>query len=299
MELSLGSYLEKANNTHDFLENHCALLSIDQLEKKVVELQSDIKTIQAVAYQLANISNIANRLLLRKKRAKNARDSVLKKNTGRIVTSVTAAYPDKKAISYIDPSPTFNDSSLLHFLNPVQSVEIINGVKIPVCTVEKMEDIPISKIYFINELKQFAINIEGIIIRGDLCNISDYQENQSATCEYGIHCKSFDSKTTCSYYHDPFDYKHHNMEIPSQIRSMTIGSWIYSKKKTPKTYFTRHLGSRDRLIYDINTLKKVQYKEEISNRQGQLIHDLLIYMILNARGLLPQYPHWKHMPKVE
>ena len=51
------------------------------------------------------------------------------------------------------------------------------------------------------------------------------------------------------------------------------------------------------MIYDLNTLKRVQYREEITNREGQLIHDLLIYMILNARGLLERYPHWKHMPR--
>jgi hypothetical protein len=102
----------------------------------------------------------------------------------------------------------------------------------------------------------------------------------------------------CKYYHDVRDYQSNNKPVPiDNHRNFTVGSWIYSKTKNPRTYFARHLGSKDRLLYDLQTLKYVQYKNEISNREGQLIHDLLIYMILNNQGLLKNHPHWKGMPK--
>lgn len=279
MDRTLRSFLQQADDLHEYLEKYCVALSADQIESKVTELQSAIKTLQTVAYQLANVSNIANRVVIKKRRTKRA--------------TMAEVVKGGKAI---DPYPEENDVGSLRSLNPVESKELIKGISTPVKIVQTTKDIPVTNLYYIEELKQFAINVEGIIIRGNLGNIADYQTECTAECEYGVQCKSFKNGTVCPYYHDPLDYKSHDLPIPSQTRNFTVGSWIYSKKKTPKTYFTRHLGSKDRLIYDLNTLKQVQYREEISNREGQLMHDLLIYMILNARGLLERYPHWKRMP---
>lgn len=276
MDRTLRSYMQQADEVYDYLDKYCLALSADQIEAKVIELQANIKTIQAVAYHLANISNIANRVVIRKRRTKKSTLAEVVQNT-------------KK---YIDPYPTEYDVGTLRSLNPMESKEIVKGVDIPICTVEKTQDIPVSHLYYVKETKQFALNVEGIVICGNLGNIVEYGEDNSAACEYGINCKSFVGATECSYYHNPSDYLHYKLPVPDQVRNFTIGSWIYSKKKTPKTYFTRHLGSADRLIYDLNTLKSVQYREEISNREGQLIHDLLIYMVLNTRGLLSKYPHW-------
>jgi len=280
MDRTLRSFLQQADDVHEYLEKYCVALSADQIEAKVIELQSAIKTLQTVAYQLANVSNIANRVVIKKRRTKRA----------------TMAEVVKGAV---DPYPEENDVGSLRSLNPVESKELIKGVSIPVKIVKTTKEIPHTSLYYVEELKQFALNVEGVVIRGNLGNIVDYQTECSAECEYGVNCKSFKNGTECPYYHDPLDYKANGVPIPDRTRNFTVGSWVYSKKKTPKTYFTRHLGSKDRMIYDLNTLKRVQYREEISNREGQLIHDLLIYMILNARGLLERYPHWKHMPKLQ
>ena len=275
MERSLRDYLQQADDAHEYLDKYYIALSVEQIELKVLELQSAIKTIQAVAYQLANVSNIINRAALMKKRNKK----------------------QESTIEYIDPYPTETDIGTLRSINAVENKEIVSGINIPIRTVNTLSEIPVSNIYYINDLDQFAINIAGIVIRGTLGNIVNYKTENSAECEYGINCKSFTNNTTCPYYHDPLDYKHHKIKKPHNIRNFTVGSWIYSKKKTPKTYFTRHVGSCDRLLYDLKTLKRVQYREEIANREGQLIHDLLIYMILNTKGLLERYPHWQNMPK--
>ncbi len=289
MDRSLRSFLQQADDVHDYLEKFCVALSADQIEAKVIELQSAIKTIQSVAYQLANVSNIANRVVLRKRRARKA-------TMAEVVQNSNLCQLQNQSKKYIDPYPLDTDVGTLRSLNPVESKEIIKGVNLPVHVVETLKDIPASHMYYVKELKQFAVNVEGIVIRGNLGNIVEYQTEQSAECEYGVNCKCFTGSTQCPYYHDPTDYLHHKLPVPDHTRNFTIGSWIYSKKKTPKTYFTRHLGSKDRMIYDLNTLKSVQYREEISNREGQLVHDLLVYMILNARGLLEAHPHWKHIP---
>ena len=277
MDRTLRSFLQQADDLHESLEKYCVALTAEQIEEKVLELQSAMKTIQSVVYQMANVSNIATRVANRKRKTKAKNE--------------TSDRP------VIDPYPTEHDIGTLRSVNPQESKEIMTGITIPIRTVATAKEIPVSNLYYVEEMKQYAINIEGIILRGDLCNITDYQTELSAVCEYGISCKSFQKHTKCPYYHDPSDYIYHKQEIPTSRRNFTIGSWIYSKKKTPKTYFTRHLGSRDRLMYDLATLKRVQYREEIYNREGQLIHDLLIYMILNSKGLLERYPHWQKIPK--
>jgi hypothetical protein len=274
MDRTLRSYLQQADDAHAYLDKCYVALTTEQMETKVIELQSAIKTLQSVAYQMANVSNIINRAVMIKKRNKS-----------------------NALTDYINPYPTETDIGTLRSLNPVESKEIVADISIPVKTVESITDIPVSDVYYVNDVQQFAVNIAGIVIRGNLGNIVDYKSENSAKCEYGIQCKSFINKTQCPYYHDPLDYKHHKILKPNNIRNFTVGSWIYSKKKTPSSYFTRHIGSADKLIYDLNTLKKIQYRDEIFNREGQLIHDLLIYLVLNSRGLLDRYPHWKYMPK--
>ncbi len=290
MDRTLKSYLQQADDLHNYLEKYCVILTAAQIETKVTELQAAIKTLQTVSYQLANVSNIATRVIIKKRRHKTSKsdDKYPDEYSGDPLGIVS-----KKAI---DPYPSECDIGTLRSLNPEKSIEIIKGVHIPIQLVESINEIPVSNIYFVEDLKQFAINIGGIVIRGNLGNIVNYQTKYSAICEYGSNCKSFIKKIECPYYHDPLDFKKNKMPIPDITRNFTVGSWVYSKKKTPKTYFARHIGSKDRLIHDLNTLKRVQYRDEIANRETQLIHDLLIYMILNARGFLERYPHWKNIP---
>lgn len=276
MDKTLRDYLALADQTHDYLDKLGFGLTSKQIEEKINQLQLGIKTIQSVAKRLADISNIATRVLNRK-----------------IATSRKIQEQKNDVITY----PTENDHASLRVMNPEKTINITNEIAVQAKVVETCAELPINNLYYVNNIKQFAVNINGVVIKGNLGNLVEYQTEQSAKCEYGIDCKNFNKNGTCSYYHDPEDYIKLHQPVPSTTRNFTIGSWLYSKNKAPRTYFTRHLGSKDRLSYDLNTLKKVQYREEISNREGQLIHDLLIYMILNSKGLLERYPHWK-MPNI-
>lgn len=142
-------------------------------------------------------------------------------------------------------------------------------------------------------MKQYAINISGVIIKGDLGNIVQYRGKKTSRCEYAAHCKSFKSGNECKYWHPPEDYIKAKVPIPdNNIRNFTVGSWIYNNSLRPRNYYMRHIGSRDKIIQDLRFLPKHQYREEIACREGQLMHDLLIYMILNHQGLLERYHSW-------
>lgn len=271
MDKTLREYLQFADNAHEYVDKFGIALSIDELNNYVTNLHISIKNIQSVAKRIADVSNIINQLLLYKNKNKSK----------------------KIKIENIETYPTENDHAVLRMKYPEESKEIINKVHIPVKIVENINEIPVNNIYYINSLKQYAINISGITIKGNLGKIVEYQSEFTTRCEYGIKCKSFDRNEICKYYHDPEDYLALNKPVPDIPRNYTAGSWIYTKnKKSQKTYFARHIGNKDTLLYDIYTLKKMQYREEIYNREGQLIHDLLIYLILHNKGMLERYPHW-------
>jgi len=268
MDKTLRSYLLLADQTQEFVYKFGAGLTPDQLKNKVITLQKSIKTLQAISKRLADVSNNINQLILYKKK----KSSNISK--------------------YINPYPTENDHAVLRTLYPTECKSILPSINIPVCYVNNPIDIPIGHIYYIKSLKQYAINIFGIIIKGNLANIVKYQTKNSARCDYGIYCKSLIKNKECKYYHDPEDYVQLQIEVPEVTRNYTIGSWIYSSNRNPKNYYMRHVGSKNTLIYDLEMLKTIQYREEIANREGQLIHDLLIYLILHQQGLLERYKHW-------
>jgi hypothetical protein len=268
MDTTLREYLAMADNIHEYVTKFGVAIRPDKLQEKVTELHICIKNIQSVAKHMADIANITNQLVLFMK--------------------------PKNSPKMINPYPTTNDHAVLRVQEPDEKMEVLEGIVIPVKVVASCSEIPINHIYYIEDLKQYAINISGVIVKGNLGNIVEYQTERSARCEYGSKCKSFDKCIPCKYYHDPEDYIAKGLPVQELPRNYTVGSWLYSKnKRSVKTYFTRHIGNRATMLYDLAMMKRLQYREEVANREGQLIHDLITYMILHSKGMLERYPHWK------
>ena len=160
--------------------------------------------------------------------------------------------------------------------------EILPGINLPIKTVDRISKIPISYVYYITSLNCYAININGMIIKGDICDILPYGSPKTSLCSYGLICKN---QNTCQFYHKTDKCK----------RAFTPGSWIYnpiSARNRPSKYYTRHIGNASTLLFDIKMLSKSHYNEEVNNRETQLIHDLLIYTTLNTNGLIDEYKQW-------
>jgi hypothetical protein len=273
MDITLREYLNSAEELHAHAEKYCLITDIEKLEANVIQLQTNIRNIQAVAKRLADVSNVINRLVSCKK------------------TMTRNIYNYKQIV---DPYPTANDHAMLQVMHCTSenSREIVKSIRILTKTVDLLEDIPISPLYYVKSIEQYAFNINGITISGNLANIVDYPHEQSARCEYGIKCKSFTKKVQCKYYHDYNDWLKLKLPVPEQTRSFTRGSFLYTNSKKPSCYFTRHIGNKETILQDLAMMKSRQYLDEINNREGQLIHDLLIYLILHSKGLLEYYPKW-------
>jgi len=271
MDTTLREYLAMADESHDYVDKFGVAIPVDKINERVTQLHIAIKNMQSVAKRLADVANVINQLALQKKTTKSMSSAV-------------------------DPYPTENDHAVLRTTEPETHRTILDKIKIPVKTVNELKEIPVNHIYYVKELKQYAINVAGTVIKGNLGNIVNYQTECTARCEYGVKCKSFDRGEPCKYYHDPEDFIARGKEVPDRVRNYTAGSWIYTKnKRSKKTYFARHVGNRETMLYDLAMLRRLQYREEIANREGQLIHDLLTYMILHSKGMLERYPHWGTM----
>ncbi len=269
MNTTLREFLQMADDTHMYIEKYGMALRDSILEERIRQLKINIKNIQSVAKRMADISNIANEMLLKRKRP--------------------------GGMIQIDPHPTSNDHAVLRTTDP-ESKAIIGDIKIPVRCVDSLAEIPVSHVYYVRNIKQYAVNISGVNFKGSLSNIIDPTKqplDRTSRCEYGIHCRNFSKRQTCKYYHEPEDYIKLGFEVPDDCcQNYTVGSWLYSRNKNSHAYFARHIGSRDSLLNDLRSLRGLQYREEIANREGQFIHDLLILQIVHSAGMLERYPHW-------
>jgi hypothetical protein len=140
-------------------------------------------------------------------------------------------------------------------------------------------------IYYINETQQYCIKINNNIIMGNIANIFNKNENSKQDITKVTKCKNTNCNgifynKLCKFYHE------------GENRNFTNYSWNHiSKNKLGKCNLknnilnfkkydldnTRFIGSLDTLVEDLpfssNNEKKL--------RSGQLMHDILLYMILS------------------
>ncbi len=80
--------------------------------------------------------------------------------------------------------------------------------KIPIKIVNSIKEIPNYSLYWINGLNQFAIKINGIVLKGNLSNIYEFKEikedniKRQYYCKYKKQCKKILNNELCDYHHD-------------------------------------------------------------------------------------------------
>lgn len=237
--------------------------------------------------------------------------STMKSEFERITRLVDQAYSDiytkmsqridifKKQLQIVGPTydittPNVDiDISTNTNTNANKDVELApNILASNVITIELLDDLPNTKLYWVNSVQQFAFKINGVIIRGNIGTI--YQSSHSSgrnitkvnPCRYGKMCRNVSTSEGCNYYHDPADMRHVPLEVKArEIRNYTNGSWLY----TSDTYkdvnkMMRHIGSRPTLYSDIANVSTL----EAAGWIDQSMHCLLITLALNQMQRLPK-----------
>jgi hypothetical protein len=284
MDITLKQFLEQADETHNLVINTHQHLNADQIKNKLYELESYIKQIQTVSHRIAKIYNVCK---------KKYNDNLFLKNL---------------ELQNIDPFPEKNSWSYLNRI-PSSGKDLAPNIKVNARVVESCEDIPNTPLYWVKSLNQFAIHVNGVVLRGNIGNI---YSNHSKNSEYGTNIKrcKHQNKCTfllsgkkCRYYHEINDV--YNLFLQKKIsknvydvylsmfRNYTNISWLYTNdvfKKQNK--MMRFVGSRNTLKCDLDA-SKYRSKEWSSVYQGQMFHDFLIVMAMNQSGLIEGYPNVK------
>ena len=179
---------------------------------------------------------------------------------------------------------------------------IIDNLPINVNIVNDINDIPDNPLYWVSNINQFAISINGVIFRGNIGNIYNKHhihnnENikQTIICKFHNECPNLINNKICKFYHDPYEILDllNFGEITKELfdkyknlhRNFINTSWIYTdNQKNKKNINMRHFGSKDSLSNDFDLMKLNNSKSvttHINNYKHQTIHDILTIIGLN------------------
>lgn len=248
MDLTLRDYLHQTQVLYDEVQLKGVGMKSQEIEEVIKKLKTYIKNIQAVAKYMADISN-----------------------------SITQSASMIRKISPVNFETYPNSTD--HVCLRVSSKDTIREVDYP-------EQVPITKLFYIRSLKQYAINIGGILIKGNLAEISNGKiTNKTSVCRKGATCVELQNGM-CPFYHDPEHYIENKLPVKCE-RVLSNTSWIYDPESKKST---RKIGGKSTIHADMLRVKSL--KEEISTREFQLIHDLLVLLQITEHGLNKRYQFW-------
>lgn len=240
------------------------LYNVEDNYKKIKNFEKDIKLItnkiESIDSIINNIKIIYNYKLLN-----------IKKNVY-----------DQKKIKY-------DDNYGVEYKNLTNKEDLNNKtyMKCPVITLSKnnLDLIMNTPIYYIKETKQYCIKINNKLIKGNIGNIiSENDINKNNGIKYKkckkINCDNKHYNKECIFYHN------------NEVRNFPNYSWKYiNKNKLGKVKNinnkiqynsydlenSRFIGSLDTLVTDLQLTNK--YEKKLRN--NQLMHDILLYQILD------------------
>jgi hypothetical protein len=200
-----------------------------------------------------------------------------------------------------------NDNTQIKYAEP-KSIEVSDGVCINAVIVDELDQVPDSKLYYVDTLKQFAVKINNKIFRGNMGDIFNKNDvisnidtcdkkkcNRVSICRMKNKCHKIKYNKICNFYHDPYDllqlYK--NNGISKQLfnkylllkRNFINTSWIYTSYPSNNNNTNmRHFGSssifkHDKLLIDINNDCDKSINQ-VNNFKQQCIHDIIVFLSL-------------------
>ena len=185
-------------------------------------------------------------------------------------------------------------------LNDTINTSLAPGIPIHINTLNSIDELPNFPIYWINDIKQFAVKINNVVLRGNIGNIynkiaihENKNVNQTVPCKNGNKCYTLFSKNICKFYHDPIDLLKlvHNDTLSADTynlytnlkRNFINTSWLYTNLPyNKKNIMMRHFGSRNILCDEFDLLNNQELNNiYISNYKQQTMHDILVLLAMN------------------
>jgi hypothetical protein len=266
MDRTLRDYLDRADEIHQSIAQPSLGRSVSEVKAILRELESSIRQIQSVSHRIAHIYNSVKR--------KKSRSSTMRRNLEDM------------------PMKTFPEADDWRFVSKIcdeskDNAEVAPGLRINVVAVNSADEIPNVPIYWIRSTRQFGVQINGVMLVGNIGSIyQSFSKSKMAVRE----CRSdMCKKKNCRFFHDP----NKTTSTRNTIRNFTSASWIYTDSPmSRKNMGMRHIGNRNTLTGDLYAMKLApkNSESEINRLLSQVMHDLLVVLGANQCGLLPGNP---------
>jgi hypothetical protein len=283
MDLTLRQYMDKADVIHDNIVNKSQFLISSKTKNQLYELESFIKHIQTISHRIAQIYNTCKK--------KHSEGFVIHRNI------------NLKSVSVF---PSNNHWAALSRTTNEYSKTLAPNIHANVKIVDTPAEIPNVPLYWIRSLNQFAIHVNGVLLRGNIGNIyvktpkKPESGNNIKKCRSENNCSYLLSGKKCRYYHDPKDVLHlfKSGNISEEIYKMYLGtyrnytnvSWLYTNDvMKEKNKMMRFVGNRNTLKGDLS-MSKYRENKWVDNYKSQAFHDFLVVLAINQYGLLEEYP---------
>lgn len=151
-----------------------------------------------------------------------------------------------------------------------------------IITEDAVPDIINTPIYLIKETNEYCIKINNKLIKGNIGNIANNKKNKKIKKCNRMYCNNkYYSQQECKFYHEGIDIRNFPSYSWTPILKNKLGkSQNYNNNLITKCYDlenTRFLGSLDTLLEDLALTN--EYEKKLRNKQ--LMHDLLLYQILD------------------
>ena len=239
MDFSLKQILEIADNIHRKVFSEESSITISDYINSIHQLQAYVEQIKSIVCRVETI----HRVCLDKMKEHINKTKVDERNINMIGTY---EWGEKVMKGTRERNQLLCPSSYVD-----TKVSIVHNIDTNTKVVKNVDMIPNTKIYWVDDIKQFVIRINNIVIKGNIGNILTKNEPlyNVVKCRNGLKCIN----NECLYLHS------------SATRNYTNSSWIYSPHPiTKKNKYMRHIGNRNSLYRDIERMKRRDKKIKIN-----------------------------------
>ncbi len=254
LQLILDEVLLDIENINKEIYNDTSIEDINKSFNKVKKYDSELKKINKTIETILSIQNN------------------IKVVFTNIVLKRSNKFKSIKSIKNDDINKTQEFVSYNNLTN-LDKYKNLDYMKCPVITInsKNIQSILNTPIYYIEDTKEYAIKINNNIIKGNIGNILKPKDKLIKTHQ----C----NKNNCDekYYNNDCKYIHNN-----DVKNYPYYSWNHIKKN--KLCSIKYDNENSRFISSLNTLSEDLgytsfYEKELRNKQ--LMHDILLYQILN------------------
>ena len=260
MNKTLQNYLDEADKFHNIIMNGNIMIDPSEIKSMLNKISKNIKTIQAVSHRMASIYTMSKRKI-------STLSKLIEKEISKEKSETLPGHDDWRKVQ-----------------NPTLLRQVAPCVNVKAITVSDINEIPNAHLYWVKNIGQFAININGTLLRGNIGNIYNktdaFKKNVRECRDYK---KCLSRVKPCNNFHDPLKFNR-----PMPCRNFTNSSWLYTNDtRAAKNINMRHFGNRNTLSNDLSVIKYSKtYDREINTRLSQTIHDLLVLMSMQSKDMI-------------